>query len=378
MTRPRTAFVSNCPLPYHTPILNELARLVELHVIYMSRRHPLEDSSSGRPLFDNQWGTEPHFEYSFHWSRALKLPSHDFRAQFSIGVGRRLSRLRPEVIVFSSWGPLMVEPLAWKIVAKRKAVMWAESSSFSGLLRGTLPDAFRRLLVSRVDAFVTNGSKASEYLFELGARQDRVITSCLPSVPEGPVLWETRSGKDGPRYLFVGRLILRKRPAMVLQAFERILVRYPDATLTVVGDGPLSDETATNATRLGRHVRMLGRVEGPKLQAIFSQHDVLVLPALREVWGLVVNEALAHGLFVVVSDQVGSAFDLVDRSNGRIFPADDLDALVTALWEAGEMPQDAESRRRRALSVASCTASAFAKDVVRAAQLVRGAQPSIG
>src|SRR5688572_9246989 len=100
--------------------------------------------------------------------------------------------------------------------------MCAESSSFIGLLRGKLRHAFRRLLVSRVDAFVTNGSKASEYLLELGAREDRVITSCLPSVPEGAVSWGTPHGKHGPRYLFVGRLIARKRPAMVLQAFERI------------------------------------------------------------------------------------------------------------------------------------------------------------
>jgi glycosyltransferase involved in cell wall biosynthesis len=360
-------FVSNCPLPYHTPILNELARLVELHVIYMARRHPL-DESTAKPVFADLWGTAPEFEHSFYWSRTIRWPSRDLRIQFSLGVSRRLGNLGPDIVFFSSWGPLMLEPLAWKIVTGRRAVMWAESTTYSGLLRSPASNALRRHLMQQIDSFVANGSRATAYLRQLGVREDRVITSCLPSTA-GP----HRSGSrvaPGPRYLFVGRLIRRKRPDVVLSAFEQVLERIPTATLTIVGDGPLMAEVSVSTRRLGPSVRLVGRAEGPRLHAIYSEHDVLVLPALREVWGLVVNEALSHGLFVIASDQVGSAFDLLSPETGRIVPAGDMTALVDELVRSASIPQDAESRERRMRTVKDCSPGAFARDIVRACNLV--------
>src|SRR6266508_399515 len=100
----RIVCVSNGPLPYHTPILNELAAAARLEVIYMAHGHPLES-------FRDLWGVTPCFPYSFHWSWALTAPRHDFRAQLSVGVWRKLRRLDPDVVLVSSWGPLTWEPL---------------------------------------------------------------------------------------------------------------------------------------------------------------------------------------------------------------------------------------------------------------------------
>jgi hypothetical protein len=89
----RLVAVEVCPLPYHTPVLNELARLVDLHVIYMARRHPFERGGALRPDFGDEWGTESRFEHSFYWSRSVGSPGLDFKAQMSLGVSRRLAKL---------------------------------------------------------------------------------------------------------------------------------------------------------------------------------------------------------------------------------------------------------------------------------------------
>jgi len=172
--RDRLVYIANNPFPYHTPILNDLSKIIDLGVVYMSRRHPMGN-------FIDDFGEIPKYDYSVYWSRSVSFPKIDFRMQLSLGVSRKLTTLNPQFILFSSWNPLAIEPLIWKRVRKRFAVMWAESTSFSGLMRGRISNSLRRLYISQVDAFISNGSKATEYLLSLGVPASRVVTSRLPS-----------------------------------------------------------------------------------------------------------------------------------------------------------------------------------------------------
>lgn len=366
--------VSNGPLPYHTPILNELSKLTDLHVLYMFGGHP-------QGSFSDLWGAEPTFSHEMYWSLALRRSSNDFRVQLSLGVSRRLQKLNPDVIFFSSWGPLVIEPLLWKRVANRKAVMWAESTSFSGLLRNGAANFARRLVLSQVDTFVTNGSRATAYLETLGVNTNTIVTSCLPSVAWSgtPALLDdaepSPAGRAGPNYLFVGRMIALKRPLELMQAFACVRDELPEATLTMVGAGPLLSEISRAALPFGSRASLPGRLEGEALHQIYAQADVLVLPSVRDVWGLVVNEALSHGLYVITTDKVGSAHDLLDDENGVIVPADDPRAFAAAMVKAGRtVSRDAGARAARARSIAHRTPAAFARDIYRAAALALGAE----
>ena len=354
----RLLCVSNGPLPYHTPILNRVAELTDLQVVYMSKGHPLNS-------FSDLWGVEPNFAHSFYGSVSLKVPTVDFRTQVSLGVARLLARHDPDVVFFSSWGPLTWEPVSWAKLARRGTLMWAESTTTSGLARGIVSNAFRRTVTRMVDSFVTNGSLATAYLRELGVPDERIVTSRLPSALTGSPV---RSAEPAaPAYVFVGRLIPRKRPADALRAFREVAGTRPTATLTFVGDGPLEAELREQARDLGSAVIFRGRLEGGALADSLASADVLVLPAAREVWGLVVNEALASGLYVVASDEVGSAHDLVSAGSGEIVPVGDVAALAAALNRAADGDLGPEARAARARTVADVTPAAFGDDLVRAA-----------
>ena len=83
-----------------------------------------------------------------------------------------------------------------------------------------------------------------------------------------------------------------------------------------------------------------------------------------------VNEALAHGLFVVATDEVGSAYDLLGEQTGLMVPADDLARFGSALVEtARTLDVSSEARRARADAVSDCTPQRFAADIVEAAYL---------
>ncbi|MBI3745850.1 MAG: glycosyltransferase family 4 protein [Chloroflexi bacterium] len=365
----KLVLIAQAPTPYLTPILNELADRADLQVIFMSGRRPARSLESWA-TFRDPWGVKPRFDFTFHPSLAVGWIRHDFHVQLSAGVSIRLARSRPDVVVIHGWGPLMVEPLLWRLIARRRAVMWTESTLDSGLLRGTVSDRFRRAMLRGVDLVVSNGSRATQYALALGVAPERVITSCLPSVPAAPApqTVPSRSDRDRLHFLFVGRLVPRKRPLDVLTAFREAGDALGDATLTIIGDGPLRGDVEAAAADLGDRVRLSPRLEGPPLAAEFAAADVLVVPSEREVWGLVVNEALAAGLYVIATDQVASAVDLLRPGVGAIVLTGDVSSLVAAMRAAiRDVDRSDAGRVGRAQTVRDCTPRAFASALVEAA-----------
>ncbi len=358
----KIACISLSPMPYNTPILNALAQQADVHAIYLCKEDRIN-------RFTDVWGVEPVYEHSFFPSKSLHSERTDLHVQVSLGTSQRLAKLRPDVVVVVSWKPVVIEPLLWTRWWGRGAVMWSESTSFSGLLRGRVSTELRRAIVRNVDHFVTNGSCATGYLELLGVPQERIVTSCLPGGQGSPVAEMAPGGSTGARFLYVGRLIPRKRPLELIRAFERVHRDVPGSTLTVVGQGELEAEVREAAER-AEGVSYVGFAEGDELAARYAAADVLVLPALREVWGLVVNEALAHGLYVIATDEVGAAYDLLSERSGTMVPAQSLDELALVMTHTARTLDVSEAARRlRAADVADCTPEQFAADIYEAAEL---------
>jgi glycosyltransferase involved in cell wall biosynthesis len=138
---------------------------------------------------------------------------------------------------------------------------------------------------------------------------------------------------DAPVVLFCGKLIEKKQPLALVEAYARVRQEHP-CWLLLVGDGA---ERAAIQDRVTRRqipgVRMAGFLNQSELPAAYTAADLLVLPsAWHETWGLVVNEAMNFGLPIVVSDKVGCAEDLVRPVwNGFVVPHRDVAALARAV-----------------------------------------------
>lgn len=149
---------------------------------------------------------------------------------------------------------------------------------------------------------------------------------------------------DAPVALFCGKLIDKKQPLRLVEAFARVAAKHP-SWLLLAGDGPLFSEVKNLCISLGvaERVILAGFLNQSELPRAYVAADLFALPSsAHETWGLVVNEAMHSSLPIIVSDHVGCAADLVkDDVNGYVVPAMNTEKLSEALEK---LIADEESR----------------------------------
>lgn len=232
------------------------------------------------------------------------------------------------------------------VLVRDEATLFSAERS---LIRRLEKRAFFAALSKLASAFLAIGSANRDYYLAHGIPPERIFLMpyCVDNAFFADRAREAQASRaqlrrdlqldaDRPVILYAAKFEPRKRPRDLLLAYER-LVRASDPavqpSLLFVGDGELGNSLKAEARNKGLHaVKFLGFRNQSELPAFYALCDVFVLPSMSEPWGLAVNEVMATGRPVVVSDQVGCARDLVTNGlNGFIFPAGDVDALAEAL-----------------------------------------------
>lgn len=252
---------------------------------------------------------------------------------------RRLDRRNYDLVHLAGWGhPLLLGALL--LAAVRRIPVAIESDTHLVTAGSRWKNALKRLIYPQLfripRVFLPGGSPQAAYLRAFGVASSRIEVAQMTSdvaaisrhVRERGV---TRSGRRPVRFLYLGRLEPHKGIADLLQAFESLRNAGVQAELLVAGAGSLGGMIA-QAAALDGAIRYMGHLSEDRVWDAYAQADVLVVPSRFEPWGLVVNEAMAAGLPVIVTDRVGCAADLVeDQVTGLIVPGEDVDRLAAAM-----------------------------------------------
>lgn len=208
--------------------------------------------------------------------------------------------------------------------------------------------ALKRLTARLADGFFANGTVSERYLRErIGIAADRPVFNQTLSHRDEPIRRARETGaamgrealrrnlgidpRGRPVLLVCGYLVERKRIDLVIDAVARLDAPHRPLLL-VVGDGELAATLETRARQAGVLAHFAGFHLGEDLARHFVAADLFVLASSDDPWGLVVNEAMAAGLPVVVSDACGAALDLVaPGENGWTFCNGDVDNLADRL-----------------------------------------------
>jgi glycosyltransferase involved in cell wall biosynthesis len=168
--------------------------------------------------------------------------------------------------------------------------------------------------------------------------------------------------------LFSGKLAWRKGPDLLVEAVGRLRKEGEDVGLVFCGSGETETQLKKRCEQLKVPAVFLGFVNQSGLSAVYHACDLFCLPSREgETWGLVVNEALLHGLPVVVSEAVGCAPDLVKtKESGEIFETGNRQGLAAALEKVIRGGLEAERRQ-------ACRKVVEGYSTVRAAKGIREA-----
>jgi len=264
-----------------------------------------------------------------------------------------LSRNMPDVVAIAGYStPVALSILNWCRRHHRGAVLMSESQA-GDYRRTSAKEWIKRRLIASFDAALVGGSPHVAYALELGLPAERVFTGYdavdndfwaewAARVYSDAVGWRRRLNLSEQFFVTASRLVPKKNVAGLLRAYAHYVQQTstPAWPLLIVGDGPLRSQLEQLAAQLNLQglVRFTGYLAANDMAPIYALASAFILASSHsEQWGLVVNEAMAAGTPVLVSQICGSAADLVvDGETGFKFDPASEEALVRLLVGCSE------------------------------------------
>ena len=253
--------------------------------------------------------------------------------------------------------PVVVIIAGYNHLAMRTAAKWARQNGVKTILlsdsqyidqpRNIIKETLKGLWIrNNFDAAFVAGASATSYLNNLGFPRDR-IWRCYDVVDNQYFARSAAIAKESQDqirqqlnlpehfFLYMGRFSPEKNLLRLLEAYHLYQQQKGQNiwSLVMVGNGPQQPKLQKRVTQLGlKNVVWSGFKQISELPACCALASALILPSISEPWGLVVNEAMACGLPILISDRCGCLLDLVFPGiNGYIFNPEKISSIKASL-----------------------------------------------
>jgi len=361
--------------PYRIPLFNALAAHAEidLDVIFLAETDP--DLRQWRIYKE-----EIRFRYQVLPSWRKRIAGYNLL--LNSGLGRALRLAAPDAILCGGYNYVASwQALFWARAHGVPFLLWSESNVQD--MRGghALIEFAKDEFLRHCAGFVVPGRSAREYLLTRKMREENIFAA--PNAVDNDLFAVAAASAraNAPQlrrelnlperyFLFTGRLVPQKGVLDLLSAYAKLddpLRRQ--VGLVFVGDGPsrraLEEQAASISPGL---VRFPGFAQREDLARYYALAEMLILPTYTDTWGLVVNEAMACSLPVILSRAAGCASDLVsDDCNGLLILPKDVAALSTAMTRLAQQPTLSKTMGQKSLErIAQYSPAAWARGIAHA------------
>jgi len=344
--RPRLVILTEIISPYRIPLFNALVcrNEVDLHVIFLAETDPTL----------RQWRVyKDEIKFSYQVLPSFRKRIGRYNLLLNRGLGAALGDARPDAILCGGYNYIASwQALYWARVRSIPFLLWSESN-VQDLRRGyPLVEFLKDEFLHRCGGFVVPGLSARAYL-RAHKIKDEIIFDALNAVDNdlfAAAAAEARTNAAARRrelrlpsryFLFVGRLVREKGVFELLAAYAKLDERSRrEIGLVFAGDGASRKQLEEQAASISPGAIIFpGFAHREVLASYYALAEMLILPTYTDPWGLVVNEAMACGLPVIVSHAAGCAADLVRENwNGLLIPPRDVSSLATAMNHLASEP----------------------------------------
>ncbi|MGH8810013.1 MAG: glycosyltransferase family 4 protein, partial [Noviherbaspirillum sp.] len=319
MSMLKIALVTNHPPPFRIPIYQKIGRTADiaLQAIFCSAREP-----------NRQWDV-PYmsFDHVFLKERFVQRGSNFIHNNPDVLAA--LKRLAPSVIITTGFNPTFLYAFAYAIAKGIPHVPMTDGTDVSEKSLSAWHKALRRLVYSRSCAFIAASYGGLRLYKSYGVEPERCFQSCLcidnAAYADMPECEEKKFD-----LIFCGRMVQEKNPMFALGVAEGVAHRLGRrVSILFVGTGEQREAVRAQAARLPELVsaEFHGHATQHELPALYHSARIFLFPTLRDVWGVVANEACAAELPIIVSPHSGVVDELVQNGeNGFVCP------LNPSLW----------------------------------------------
>lgn len=314
--------VTNIPNPYRIPLFNEMWRLcndrkIEFKVIFGAQNY-----ARRKFVLDMN---DCLFPYEILDSQKINFGNLEKIVFTYKGLLNALAKEKPDCIIINGFsvGTLRLWWRSW--FTKTTYIIWSGTVKSRGGKFSFLRILQRKMLRRRASAFVAYGQRAKEYLQELGAASEKIFiarnTVDTRFFSEQTDRERLKLIPDVLRmhFTYVGFIIRKKNLLQLLKAVKILSLQRTDFVLDLIGDGQdkVYFEDYVKANQLEKVVHFAGFVQKSNLPTWLAKSSCFVFPSNYDIWGLVVNEAMAAALPCISSVNSGVTVDLIeDGKNG--------------------------------------------------------------
>ncbi len=310
----RVLLISNVPQPYRVPLFNEIDRQLkergdELKVVFAAAGY-------SRRKFKLDF-SEMKFAYEILKSKKMSFDNQEKTMFTYRGINRVISDYKPDRIIVAGYSLATIKIYLRSFFQKIEYIIWSESIDSPGRLDSSFRLFERKLLVRRASAFIASGLKAKEYLVSLGAPAERVFIGIdtVDTIFFSEETNKIRAALAKPekmRLIYFGYLVPRKNVAKLIEIIEQLSLTRKDFVLDILGDGNERSalEKQVAEKKLNDVVKFHGFIQKEELPKYLAQSCCFLFQTDFDVWGMVLNEAMAAGLPVLSSINAAATFDL--------------------------------------------------------------------
>ena len=327
----KIAIITNIPTPYRKKQWEYYSKYpsLDLTVFYCANtekgRHWKINSSEGnKEVFLKGLSYK-----SFHFNPGvLKLIFQDFDVFFVGGYG---------------YPSLIMAIIALKILKKPWVMIIDGISPLKLNKRDCIADNFKKFLINDANAYFANGTVGKNFLEKYGILPEKIFNQYMTVDVEDFV----KKGKDSDQInkkirkeygiahnttvvMYAGRLIYEKGVQDLIEAIKTLKIRGHNIVLFIVGEGNYKEELQLKSQDIKSNIIFTGHVDPEQIYKYYYASDIFVLPTYNDLWGLVVNEAMACDLPVIVTNAAGCSLDLV-KDNGIIVKPQDMLEISNAI-----------------------------------------------
>lgn len=286
-----------------------------------------------------------------------------------------LNRLQPDVVILCGYGVRgMLAGLFWSRICRKPSILLSDSKA-DDFPRHSFREFLKRLIICQYDSALVAGQSHRQYLNDLGIANKSIFAgydvvgnnSFHPNK-----IKQLPNPSERPYLLSVSRFVPKKNLLNLIQAYAdyRRRTSFPAWNLVLCGDGELRPQIKQKIRDLGLEssVHLPGFLQLDDMLPYYAHAKYFIHASLQEQWGLVVNEAMAAGLPVLVSNRCGCFQDLVlESTNGFGFNPQNIQQITSLMLKMHSDAVDLSYMGQASLShIQNYSPETFAQELQKA------------